>query len=165
MDRLIFRQGTATAADIESHLRACSADFSPPLEDRVDLPMYASKLSAAATTYEAWDGEELVGLIALYRNDATGFAFITSVSTVARYRRSGLARTLLGHALADLDGSGARQVELEVDSRSEAAISLYQSANFEKVSVSGSTVRMSRPGRASGSRGTEEREGNEPLDE
>lgn len=144
MDGLNFRQGSATAAEIESHLKACSADFSPPLESRVDLPTYAAKLRTAATTYEAWHQHDLVGLIAIYRNDVTRDAFITSVSTSAHFRRSGLARKLLTQALLDLDRDGYSPTELEVDRHSDAAVGLYRSIGFTEVEVTGRTLRMTR---------------------
>jgi GNAT superfamily N-acetyltransferase len=142
MDDVTFRQGAATATDIETHLRICSGDFLPPLESRVDLPAYAAKLRSAATTYEAWHERDLVGLIAIYRNDASRVAFITSVSTTAPFRRSGLARELLTQALVHLDRDGYGPVELEVDSRSDAARNLYRSLDFIEVEETGDTVRM-----------------------
>jgi len=144
MDGVSIRQDTASADEIVSHLSECSADFVPPLASRVDLPTYAAKLRAAATTYEAWHGPDLVGLIAVYRNATTRAAFITSVSTSTRYRRSGLARSLLTEALQQLDVTGYGPTELEVDSQSDAAVGLYRSLDFTEAEVTGSTVRMTR---------------------
>jgi ribosomal protein S18 acetylase RimI-like enzyme len=148
-----FRQDAATATEIEQHLQECSADFCPPLESRVDLPTYAAKLRKAATTCEAWHGQDLVGLIAYYRNDATGVAFITSVSTSAQFRRSGLARALLAQVLLDVDRAGYSRTELEVDSNNIAALGLYRSVGFAHVEAAegaeatkgdGRTVRLAR---------------------
>ena len=148
MDGVTFRQDAATATDIEAHLQICSGDFVPPLDSRVDLPAYAAKLRSAATTYEAWHQRDLVGLIAIYRNDANRAAFISSVSTSAQFRRSGLARGLLTRALGHLDRDGYGLVELEVDSRSDAARHLYRSLDFAEVEVTGNTLRMARATRA-----------------
>lgn len=145
---MIFRQDTASAADIELHLQECSADFSPPLASRVDLSTYAAKLRAAATTCEAWHDQYLVGLIAYYRNDVTGVAFITSVSTAARFRRSGLARTLITQALLDVDEAGYSRTELEVASDNDAALSLYRSVGFTEVRATGCAAQMARLTRA-----------------
>jgi ribosomal protein S18 acetylase RimI-like enzyme len=145
VDGVIFSQDTASATDIEFHLRECSADFSPPLEGRVDLPTYAAKLRTAATTCEAWHEEHLVGLIAYYRNDDTGVAFITSVSTAARFRRSGLARTLLMQVLREVDEAGYSRTDLEVGRDNVAAIGLYRSVGFAEVETRGLTARMTRP--------------------
>lgn len=153
MDGVTFNQDAATASEIELHLQECSDDFVPPLASRVDLPAYAAKLRAAATTCEAWHGGKLAGLIAYYRNDATGVAFITSVSTSAQFRRSGLGRALLTRVLADVDGAGYGRTELEVGSDNSAAIGLYRSVGFAQVeaaegaeATSGSegTVRLAR---------------------
>lgn len=145
---MTFRQDTATAADIESHLRECSNDFSPPLEGRVDLPAYAAKLRLAATTCEAWHAQDLVGLIAYYRNDATGVAFITSVSTSPRFRGFGLARTLLTQALLDVDEAGYSCTELEVGSDNDAALNLYRSVGFAEIEAAEGSGRMARLRRA-----------------
>jgi ribosomal protein S18 acetylase RimI-like enzyme len=144
MDGVIFRQDTAGATEIELHLRDCSPDFSPPLESRVELSAYAAKLRAAATTCEAWHDQNLVGLVAYYRNDATGVAFVTSVSTSARFRRSGLARALLTQALLDVDEAGYSRTELEVASDNDAALSLYRSVGFAEVKTTGCTAQMAR---------------------
>jgi 2-polyprenyl-3-methyl-5-hydroxy-6-metoxy-1,4-benzoquinol methylase/GNAT superfamily N-acetyltransferase len=148
MDGVTFRQGAATATDIERHLTLCSADFSPPLATRVDVPAYAVKLHGAATTYEAWYDDTLVGLIAIYRNEATRAAFITSVSTVSSFRRLGLARNLLTEALRDLDRGGYSPIELEVDRRSDGALKLYRSLEFSEAEPTGDAVRMTRAVRA-----------------
>lgn len=148
MDDVTFRRGTAAAADIETHLRICSADFWPPLDSRVDIRAYSAKLHSAATTYEAWHERDLVGLIAIYRNDDSGVAFVSSVSTTSTFRRSGLARELLSEALVHLDRDGYGPVELEVDSRSTAARNLYRSLDFIEVEETGGTIRMSRGIRA-----------------
>lgn len=159
MDGVTFRQGAATAGDIEAHLRICSGDFLPPLDSRVDLPAYAAKLHSAAKTYEAWHEEDLVGLIAIYRDDASRVAFISSVSTTAPFRRSGLARALLTQVLVHLARDGYGPVELEVDSRSDAARNLYRSLDFIEVEEAGGTIRMSRKIRAQQSKALECRGG------
>lgn len=144
MVNVTYQQSSATLADIETHLQICSADFLPPLESRVDLQAYAAKLHSNAITYEAWHKRHLVGLIALYRNDATKVAFISSVSTTAPFRRYGLARTLLTRALMHLERDGYRSVELEVDHRSDAARRLYQSFDFVERQEDDGTIRMCR---------------------
>lgn len=145
MDGVTLRRDTATAGEIEAHLRECSADFVPPLENRVDLPSYAEKLCAAATTGEAWQADGLVGLIAYYLNEDTAVAFISSVSTLARVRRYGLARKLLTIVLDEIDGAGYVRTELEVDNQNAAALRLYRALGFEEVGAAGCTLRLARP--------------------
>ena len=94
-------------------------------------------------------------------------AFITSVSTSAQFRRSGLARALLAQVLEDVDGAGYSRTELEVGSDNGAAIGLYRSVGFAQVeaaegaeatSDSEGTVRLARENKAAAAtRNDEER--------
>src|SRR5438093_11648103 len=61
-----FREGTATVADIQTHLAGCDGNFSPRLSLKVDIGEYSRKIIAKAQTFEAWFGDALVGLVAVY---------------------------------------------------------------------------------------------------
>ncbi|MBK6836779.1 MAG: hypothetical protein IPG89_21985 [Bacteroidetes bacterium] len=62
----IFKIKTASEKDLNTHLSKCNKNFIPPLIERVDLSSYAKKISAHAITFEAWNDEELISLIAVY---------------------------------------------------------------------------------------------------
>lgn len=150
MDRVTLARDTATATEIEAHLRACSDDFLPPLATRVDITGYAAKLHSYASNYEAWHERELVALVSVYRDEGTRTAFVSSVSSVASFRGRGLARTLLTQALDHVDRAGLGPVDLDVDGRSSAALGLYRSMGFAEVARTGTTLRLSRARRGGG---------------
>jgi hypothetical protein len=90
MSSLQYRRDTATTHDVLAHLTRCDADFTPPLSARLDLGDYAAKLAERAACFEAWDGDQLVGLVAAYVADC-----------IDRARGSGAATLTLEVATAD----------------------------------------------------------------
>src|SRR6476469_8801761 len=107
MSSLQYRRDTATADDVHAHLARCAADFTPPLSARLDLRDYAAKLAARAARFEAWDGGELVGLVAAYVTPGAPEAFISNVSVVSELRGQGVAAALVAGCIEDARGSGA----------------------------------------------------------
>lgn len=134
---------TATRAQIAQHLYAASADFVPELAQRVDIDAYAEKLRQYATTFEAWHGQELVGLIAAYCNDRTrGIAFISSVSILKPWRRTGVARRLLNRCINHAGRLDFSALALEVSRSNQAAISFYRTNGFRDSTTTAETQHM-----------------------
>lgn len=134
---------SATAAQIADLLRACDAGFVPPLSARVDIDAYAAKLAAQARLVEAWDGDALAGLVALYCNDhATGVAHISNVSVAPAHARRGIAARLLGEALAIARAAGMRRAQLNVHDANAAALALYRNHGFIALAATGHDLRM-----------------------
>lgn len=131
MSTIGLRTGTASAEAVETLLRTCDAAFVPPLSARVDVNAYARKLAAHARLFEAWDGGQLAGLLAMYCNDtAGGKAFITSVSVAPGYARRGIAGSLLRQAVAAARAAGMRVLALETGAGNAAALALYRKYGF-----------------------------------
>jgi ribosomal protein S18 acetylase RimI-like enzyme len=121
----------ASGDELLAHLRACDADFVPPLSQRVDLAAYADKLLRHALRVEAWHQERLVGLVALYCNDSEGHcAFVTSVSVEPALRGTGLARRLVARACERARATGMKRARLELHPDNSAARRLYERAGF-----------------------------------
>jgi ribosomal protein S18 acetylase RimI-like enzyme len=126
-----YRRMTATRDEILAHLQACDAQYLPSLSSRVDLAAYAGKLSQHATTFEAWDGPLLAGLVAAYLNDQRGRGgFVTSVSVVPGHARTGIASTLMDTCLAEARLLRMQELALEVSRASPQAIGLYRKLGF-----------------------------------
>jgi ribosomal protein S18 acetylase RimI-like enzyme len=121
---------SATAAQLLAHLQACDAAFVPPLSQRVDLPAYADKLGAKARRVEAWQGDQLAGLIAMYANADTGTGFITNVSVLPARQGRGLAGELLQRTLVLARDLGLNKVALEVHRDNTPALKLYRQHGF-----------------------------------
>ena len=118
--------------EILDHLERCDSQFLPALSERVDILSYAAKIRANALTFEAWDGSELVGLVAAYVDRINASCFITSVSVLRGWGRRGIATALLEALVSQTRSLNIETVTLEVSKRS-AALALYRKLRFEQV--------------------------------
>jgi ribosomal protein S18 acetylase RimI-like enzyme len=130
MSSLQYRRDTATAADVLAHLTRCDADFTPPLSARLDLGDYAAKLAERAARFEAWDGGQLMGLVAAYVTPGAPDAFISNVSVVSELRGQGTATALVGDCIDRARGLGASTLTLEVATADRAARRFYEKLGF-----------------------------------
>jgi ribosomal-protein-alanine N-acetyltransferase len=60
-------------------------------------------------------------------------AQLTNLVVDLAFRRRGIGRELLGHALRDAKAQGCRTMTLEVRAHNEAALALYAQAGFQTV--------------------------------
>jgi ribosomal protein S18 acetylase RimI-like enzyme len=137
------RVGSADASTIRAHLAQCSNSFVPALHERVDLDAYAQKIAGRAVSFEAWDGTELVGLVAAYLNDLESrVAFVTNVSVFPKHQGQGLARQLLGACIEEARARGFATVRLEVSPEAAPALALYERAGFVEIGRSANGLTM-----------------------
>jgi ribosomal protein S18 acetylase RimI-like enzyme len=125
-----YRRDTATTGDVHAHLTRCDADFTPPLSARLDLADYSAKLAERAVRFEAWDGGQLVGLVAAYVTPGAREAFISNVSVVSELRGHGIAEALVADCIDRARGSGAATLTLEVATADKAAGRFYEKLGF-----------------------------------
>jgi ribosomal protein S18 acetylase RimI-like enzyme len=130
MSSLQYRRDTATSDDVRAHLTRCDADFTPPLSARLDLGDYAAKLAERATRFEAWDGGQLVGLVAAYVTPGAPEAFISNVSVVSELRGRGVAAALVADFIERARGAGATTLTLEAATADTAAGRFYEKLGF-----------------------------------
>lgn len=143
-----IRQANSTAGQqvLLTHLLACDKSFTPPLSQRLDIAGYAEKLQRLATCFEAWSGEELVGLVAAYCNTPDrDLAFVTNVSVLPAWHGQRIATGLLSRCIGHVRDLGFARLELEVEEGNQPAIALYKSHGFRPV---GQTADMTRMGLA-----------------
>lgn len=123
----------ATYPDIVSHLETCKNDFIPPLQETVNISSYAQKIKAKSITFEAWQEERLIGLIAAYFNDpGNDFGFITNVSVEKGFAGKGIASSLLNQTLKYAKENKFNEIRLKVHARNTLAIALYRKHGFEQ---------------------------------
>ena len=128
---VIMRQRTAALQAVIDHLNACDADFIPALSTRVSISDYAQKLHRHAELFEAWSGETLAGLAAVYVNQtARNTAFLSSLSVLPTFRQRGIASQLLAKAIAYCEDANVAVISLEVDHRNEPARRFYVAHSF-----------------------------------
>jgi ribosomal protein S18 acetylase RimI-like enzyme len=133
----------ATLAEIAEHLASCDAHFVPMLSARIDIAVYAAKISDNAIRFEAWSDGSLVGLLAAYCNDPERrSAYITSVSIRSDRRGEGIATRLLHACVEYAKLHGLGQIGLEVAREHRTAIHLYQKCGFSLGARNGSFITM-----------------------
>lgn len=142
---ITFETNTASLDAVIAHLKKCSNNFVPNLAEKVDIETYAKKIKQLAITFEAWDAEELAGLIAAYFNDNKNFSvFITNVSTVASYAGKGIASQLLQNCLQYALQKDFKEVHLRVSVHSKGAIHLYDKAGFQPIETIDDEILMKK---------------------
>jgi ribosomal-protein-alanine N-acetyltransferase len=131
--KIDFKIGSASADVIRAHLDACDADFLPPLSTRVDIAEYSRKLRARSVTFEAWSGDTLAGLVAVYLNPDSGSCFVSDVSVRREFARQGIGGELVRRCVDHAASVGLRTASLSVHSGNKRAIRLYERAGFDIV--------------------------------
>lgn len=142
-ENIVFREKSASRDEIHNHLLACSASFSPPLGDRVDLREYARKLFERSVTFEAWWGNSLIGLVAAYLDrGSSDLAYITNVSVAGEFRGMGIAKALMERCVHRAEKEGFRGINLEVSKESTHAVQLYEAFGFRESKSDGGSLHM-----------------------
>lgn len=132
MKLIEYKVNQADIKVITTHLNECDALFNPPLSSSVTIKNYAEKIKVNAFTFEAWDGKELIGLVACYLNDKeTLQGYVTNVSVLKKMHRKGIAKELLEKTQEKAIALGFKLLKLEVDVNNEKAIKFYKSLGFE----------------------------------
>ena len=139
---ITYKINTAPKNDILNHLRKCNASFTPPLSQKVDIDNYSQKIFNSADTFEAWNEKKLVGLVAVYCNKFNKRAFITNVSVVEKFKNKGIASTLLKNCIKYIERKQFKEIELEVNIRSNKAKSLYKKLDFQEAELDNETILM-----------------------
>lgn len=128
---LKYEEGKADRDDILSHLKRCDDNFEPRLSDRVNLLEYSNKIFEKATTFEAWTGDTLQGLIAAYTSGSgPETAYITNVSVAGDIAGQGIASLLMARCIEWAEQNDIREVTLEVYSKNAMALKLYRKFGF-----------------------------------
>jgi ribosomal protein S18 acetylase RimI-like enzyme len=144
-DTISYRMNRSSTADISAHLSRGDATFEPTLSSRVDIHQYAQKLHALSVRFEAWRGEELVGLVATYCNQHDErTAFVTNVSVWTECQGLGIASHLMRQCIEHVQKNGFDLIELRVNQLSSAAVALYRKFGFQTLGTDGITLSMGK---------------------
>ena len=140
---LEYKVKTASKEQIYSHLKECDGNFRPPLSSRVDLLGYSDKIFEQAVSFEAWDGNVLVGMVNIYLNDESHrTGFITNTSVLKGYMKKGVASISLQMCLEYVRHLSFSRIRLAVSRENSAAIGLYSRTGFEVIGISGENLLM-----------------------
>jgi len=133
-DMIEYKTNTASEGDILEHLQKADEYFVPALSSRIDLRAYAEKLHHHAVLSEAWENDELIGLIGTYFNDKHGkTGFISNVSVLKPYMGKGISKELLHQCLEHGRQQGFKEVQLEVGISNSQAIRFYEKSGFRQL--------------------------------
>ncbi len=140
-----YDEQTASPKAIETHLIACDEQFLPRLSRRVNLKDYSSKLFKQAKIFEAWYGEELAGLIAVYFPERMGNSgFISNVSVLKQFSRQDIASTLMQRCIDRAREMDLSELRLEVTLTNAPAIQLYRKFEFAECGSTATHLTMRR---------------------
>lgn len=140
--QFVYKVDTASFKDVENHLKACNDNFTPPLDEKVDITEYSKKIAEKAITFESWHAERLIGLVACYFNEPEKKGFITNVSVLHEYGGKGIASILMKNSLMYAKENDFETVELEVNETSQNAISLYKKFDFCEIGCRSENIIM-----------------------
>lgn len=140
---ITYKTKTATENDIHVHLNNCNDSFVPPLNTRINLTDYSKKIYDNAITFEAWNDQELIGLIASYFNKENDFGFITNVSIIKEHMGAGIASKLLKMCMAYAKNHHYKNIKLEVIKDNIPAINFYKKYNFTQIDTKTDSLIMS----------------------
>lgn len=116
---------------INKHLLTCSNSFIPALSNTVNVEEYSKKIRKNAVTFEAWDSNQLVGLIAVYFNDFIDkIGYVTNVSILQNYKGNKISNGLLVQCIDYAKNNGFEILRLEVHKNNNIAINLYKKFGF-----------------------------------
>lgn len=130
---LFAKLNNATELELYNYFLKCNSLFQPILSTVVDLYDYAKKVYNNAVTFEAYEENNFVGLIAAYFNKEEKFVFITSVSVKEDYQNQGIAFKLLQQCVLKAEIEDFTEISLEVHKNNVKAISLYEKFGFETI--------------------------------
>jgi ribosomal protein S18 acetylase RimI-like enzyme len=140
---LEYKINTATQNDLLLHLELCNSFFIPPLNSKVDLKDYGRKIFHNAVLVEAWNSNDLVGLIATYCNDLSNrVCFITNVSVVQEFNNQGVAKELLRITKQYAADHNFNKIKLEVHPKNENALRFYINNNFKIITKESNSLLM-----------------------
>ena len=86
----IYQPETLDYHEFHEYLKKVDHLLIPPLSSRVDLAEYAKRVTERAILFVAKDGEEWVGVEAVYFNEYPEFSFTTHLSVKKEYQEGGV---------------------------------------------------------------------------
>ena len=141
--KIQYAENRSTLNEVLQHLKVCDKSFTPHLSIRINLDAYALKIRENAHRYEAWQADQLAGMIAAYCNAPDKrVAFITSVSVIPSCIGMGVASQLMARCIHTLQQQSFKLLQLEVAKTNLPAIKLYQKFGFSGEYAPGAALLM-----------------------
>lgn len=143
ISKITYKTKTATKAEIYSHLQECNNNFSPHLDERINIKEYAKKIFEKSITFEAWADHILIGLVAAYYNNIKHYSgYITNVSILKNYMRMGIASELMNICIKYARQHKFKEINLQTYRKNISAIQLYKKLGFTEFKNKGNFIFM-----------------------
>lgn len=108
-------------------------DFNPSLSHRTNLDLFCEKLQKNANLFVSYaDDGEIKGLVAIYANNfESHYSYITLVAVDSKFRKQGVARTLLEQAIDYVRDLGNDKINcIGIRTNNPIALHLYEKLGF-----------------------------------
>jgi len=143
MNNFLYTIQKSTDIEINNYLNLCKDDFIPSLDLIVDINNYAHKIHEKSITFETWDKNNLIGLVACYVNDINKKeAYITNVNVLKYYHGMGIAKTLLQKCINYVKDKEYQKITLEVNIQNHIAKNLYLKLKFSEIKTEQDSIIM-----------------------
>lgn len=139
-----YRHNTITETELKDFLISNLSQFHPSFATMCIESKYWQKLYYNATTFEIWNGSNLIGLICAYLNNESKEVYIPYVCISKGYTGKGLASELINIIFTHCKESNFRKISLEVRKNNIPAITLYTKKAFHIVKVENEKIRLER---------------------
>lgn len=131
---ITYKTKTASEQDLLNHLSECRKSYTQHLSKEVDLISYSRKIAKNAITFEAWSGNKLAGLLAIYLNNSEhGFGYITNISVLLEFAGKGIASELMFQCFNYAMKKNFYEIQLRVNEPNIRAINFYKKHNFIQI--------------------------------
>jgi len=139
-----YKINTSRPQDIGLLFEKSGSSFIEGIVANQNLEEYIFKLCQKAQRYELWNNGELVGLLAIYRNEVVKEIYITSISISEDFQGSGYGKKLFEKMLAEIGRDQIQSITLEVRGDNQKALDFYNSLNFVIKSTQNQSLTMER---------------------
>ncbi|MDR2918155.1 MAG: GNAT family N-acetyltransferase [Tannerella sp.] len=126
-----YKINHASTHDIREHLHQAWGNSHSLMSSDIEMEIYIEKIRVSAYTFECWDGNVLVGLVACYLNDLKSkTGFITNVSVISDCQKKGIGYKLITNVIREATRLTFKKIKLEVWRTNEQALLLYEKSGF-----------------------------------
>lgn len=128
---IVYKQSSLTKDSLVFFLDKISEEYTPPLRTVVCLSDYAEKILQNGVIFEAWEGNNLIGIVAGYFNDIqNSFAFITLVYVIPERRKNNIGVHLMNNAISFAKERHLNNMHLSVKVDNSRAQTFYKKLGF-----------------------------------
>lgn len=135
MMALRYSCGKLSFQEVRTFLLETDKEFPTPLSSRVDIDVYARKLSEFSDFSLCWDGNSIVGMISCYMNRPP-LGYISNACVKKQYQANKVFSKLFHQLLTQAKERGILRFQLEVDAENDNARRVYEHYGFREVEIS-----------------------------